>query len=261
MSRSQPSNSKAPDPASDPFFQDLEAAINNLVDAAAFSHLHDESKWVTLARHPDLGEYVCWCGDEKEHSFQTCYQRLALGCKAPPTVSPDAGLSHCPHLYNKVTFDHNCFCFQIAGTMKLFHQFFLRPRISAILSPEHNFHKGDRVEELDSVQEEALWKIVNIYNRRVEKSQQWASASAKCKALARFVTDMRREDIVSEANKESRLPWHIERVHAILRWRKRGVDDCVAELKTAMEKASRHRISPHKSLAECIFDGEISFDR
>ncbi|KAK1244093.1 hypothetical protein MKX08_002231 [Trichoderma sp. CBMAI-0020] len=161
-------------PIDDPFFQDLEAAINIMVNVAVKSRVGDNPRWLILDRHPDLGESV-----------------------SRPTVSPNARLSACPHPTYEVSFDHNCFCFQIKGTMKLFHERFLRPRLEAILSPGYTFSQGDPAKELNSVQIKALENIVTIYNRRVHKSMLWASADQKYEALARFVTDMRRQDIRS----------------------------------------------------------------
>ncbi|UKZ70776.1 uncharacterized protein TrAtP1_011745 [Trichoderma atroviride] len=245
----------------DPFFFDLEAAINIMIGLTVKSRLAGNPRWVTLDRHPDLGESVCWCGEEEEHFFGSCSDRLDPACKARPTVSPNASLSACPHPTYQVSFDHTCFCFQINGTMKLFHERFLRPRIEAILSPKYTFSQGDPVKELNNVQIKALENIVTIYNRRVHKTLLWAFADQKYEALARFVTDMQRNDIVSEADKmPTRIPWHIERVHAILGWHRRSFDDCVAELKSAMDEASRHRISSDKSVAARIVDGEVSFD-
>lgn len=261
MSLLQPSNDTTIGLIDDPFFKDLEAAIETMVGVVVKSSLNGKLEWITLDRHPDLSEFVCWCGVEEEHYFWNCGNRLDLECEAPPTVSPNAGLSPCPHSTREVSFDHICFCFKIDGTMKLFHDHFLRPRIEALLSPEHTFPQSDPAKKLNNVQMKALENIVNIYNRRVHKSLQWASTDQKCEALARFVTDMRREDIVSEADKmPTRIPWHIERVHAILGWHRRSFDDCVAELKIAMEEASRHQISPHKSVAASIVEGEVSFD-
>lgn len=245
----------------DAFFRDLEAAIEIMVGIAVKSRLNDNPEWVTLDRHPDLAQSGCWCGIEDEHYFASCSKRLDPECKAHPTVSPNARISPCPHPPYEVSFDHNCFCFHLDGTMKLFHERFLRPRIEALLSPGYTFPQGDPAKELNSMQKNALANIVNIYNRRVDKSLHWASTDQKCDALARCVTDMRRDDIVSVADKmPTRIPWHMERVHAILRWHKRSFDDCVAELKIAMEQASRDRISPHKSVAACIVEGEVSFD-
>ncbi|UKZ93482.1 uncharacterized protein TrAFT101_008397 [Trichoderma asperellum] len=143
--------------------------------------------------------------------------------------------------------------------MKIFHQFFLKPRILAILSPEHKFADGDPVQNLGQGQEDALKNIVNFYNNRVPASALWASDNAKYKVLARFLTDMRREDIVAEAEKDVNFPWHIEWVHAILGWRNRGVDECVADLKKAIDEASRHKTSIYKSLHEIIIEEDISF--
>lgn len=187
MSLSWPSSSEASDDL-DPFFEDLEAGITKLVNAAANSQLVDKSVWLMLTPNPQLGKNVCWCGEDKEHNFKTCSQRLSTKIQSPPTVSPDARLSPCPHKYDKKNFNHNCFCFQIAGTMKIFHQFFLRPRILAILSPEHKFADGDPVQNLGLGHEDALKKIVDLYNNRVPTSALWASDDAKYKVLARFLT-------------------------------------------------------------------------
>lgn len=144
--------------------------------------------------------------------------------------------------------------------MKLFNQFFLRPRILAILSPEHKFPDGDPVQKLGPVQEEALRKIVDIYSVHVPTSQQLASTDAKHKVIVRFLTDMRREDIVTEAEKEFSCPWHIERVHAVLGWRNKGIDECVADLKEAVDEASCQRLGMYRSVSEYILEGYISFD-
>lgn len=257
MSLSRSSSSAAPDTDPDPFFEDLETAIKKLIDDVVNSQLDGKSDWVTLTPNPNLGKNHCWCGEDKEHNFKTCSQRQSR--KSPPTVSADAKLSHCPHTYNKIDMIHNCFCFQIASTMKLFHQFFLRPRILAILTSQNNFSDGDPVQKLGFVQEEALRKIAKAYNKRVPISRIRATVDEKYKALARFLTDMRRGDIVSEVEKRFDNPWHIERVHAILGWHKRGVDACVADLGKAIDEASRHRISVHRSVHACIVEEDISF--
>jgi hypothetical protein len=260
MSRSQPSYSEAPDAASDPFFKDLEKAINLIVNVAARARLGDNYEWVTFARHPDLGKYICWCGIEEEHGFQTCSERPNLKLQNLPTVKPGARISRCTHTHSQLGVDHNCFCFQVDPTVKLFNQFFLSKRTGTVLSPGHTFSEGDPANELDSEEKRAIQKIVTISNGRIPKSQQLVSDGAKCKVLTRFVTDMRRDEIVSEANKECLISWNIERIHAILRWNMRTIDDCVAELKVAMERASRHRASPNKSVAELITEGDITFD-
>lgn len=247
----------------DALFKDLEKAIEIMVGVAVKSRLDDNTEWITLDRHPDWNESVFWCGIEEEHQDENCSKRIESECKAYPTVKPNATLSPCPHTTDELSesVEHNCFCFQIDDTMKLFHGHFLRPRIEAVLSPGHTFPQGDPAKELNSMQMNALEHIVNIYNGRVHKSLLWATTDQKCAALARFVTDMRREEIVSVADTMPiRIPWHIERVHAILRWHRRSVDGCIRELKIAMERASRHQMSDYKPLAALIVEGEINFD-
>lgn len=247
----------------DALFKDLEKAIDIMVGVAAKSRLGDNTQWVTLDRHPDWDESVFWCGIEETHQYEKCSKRIESECKTYPVVSPNAKLSPCPHPTDeaRASIDHNCFCFQIDDTMKLFHKHFLRPRIDSVLSPGHTFPQGDPAKELNSMQMNALKHIVNIYNGRVHKSLLWATADQKCEALARFVTDMRREEIVTVADTmPTRTPWHVERVHAMLRWHRRSVDDCIAELKIAMEQASRHQVSEYKSLAALIVEGEVNFD-
>ncbi|KAL7896695.1 hypothetical protein HDV63DRAFT_411118 [Trichoderma sp. SZMC 28014] len=247
--------------ADDPFFQDLEAAIGNMIRNAVKSRLNHIPERVTLDRHPGLAKSGCWCGIEEEHSFASCSKRLDPGCKARPTVSPNARISACPHPSYDASFDHKCFCFNLDVTVKLFLERFLRPHIEASLSAEYTFPQGDPAKELNAMQKNHLEHIVNIYNRRVHNSLQWVSADRKCDALARFVTDMRRDDIVSVADTmPTRIPWQVERVHAILRWHRRSFEACVSELKVAMEEASRQRISPYISVAQAIVEGEVDFD-
>ncbi|GFP55684.1 hypothetical protein TASIC1_0005054200 [Trichoderma asperellum] len=170
MSLSWPSSSEASDDL-DPFFEDLEAGITKLVNAAANSQLVDKSVWLMLTPNPQL------------------------------------------------------------------------------------------VQNLGQGQEDALKNIVDLYNNRVPKSALWVSDNAKYKVLARFLTDMRRKDIVAEAEKDVNFPWHIERVHTILGWRKRGVNECVADLKQAIDEASRHKTSINKSIHDIIVEEDISFNR
>ncbi|KAM0523075.1 hypothetical protein ACHAPE_001567 [Trichoderma viride] len=247
----------------DAFFKDLEKAIEIMVGVAVKSHLDDSTQWVTFDRQPGFDESIFWCGIEDMHQYEDCSKGIESECKAYPTVMPNATISPCPHATDELrdSVEHNCFCFQIDDTMELFHKHFLRPRIEAVLSSGHTFPQGDPAKELSSTQMDALKYIVNIYNQRVHKSLLWTTINQKCNGLARFVTDMRRENIVSVADTmPTRVPWHTERVHAMLGWHGRSVDDCIAELKSAMKQASLHQISEDESLAELIFEGAVDFD-
>lgn len=85
MSLSWPSSNEASD-GLDPFFEDLKAGITKLVNAAANSQLAEKSVWVTLTPKPQLGKNVCWCGEDKEHNFKTCSQRLSVLMQGFPRV-------------------------------------------------------------------------------------------------------------------------------------------------------------------------------
>lgn len=247
----------------DAFFNDLEKAIEIMVGVAVKSRLDDIPQCVALDPHPDFSETISWCDIEVGHQYEDCSKGIESEYKAYPTVKPKATISPCPHATDelKKSVEHNCFCFQIDGTMELFHKHFLRPRIEAVLSHEHTFPQDDPAKELSSTQMDALKYIVNVYNERVHKSLLWTTIGQKCRGLARFVTDMRRKEIVSVADTmPTRVPWHAERVHAMLGWYGRSVDDCIAELKSAMKQASLHQISEDKSLAELIFEGAVDFD-
>lgn len=103
MSLSRLSNGEASYAAYDLFFKDLETGIAKLINDAVDSQLAGKPKWVTLTPNPGLGKNICWCGEDEEHGFQTCSQRQSMKLQSPPTVSPYAKLSHCPHHMTRKT--------------------------------------------------------------------------------------------------------------------------------------------------------------
>ncbi|KAL7791422.1 hypothetical protein V8C37DRAFT_382334 [Trichoderma ceciliae] len=221
-----------------PFYQDLKAALILLITSSISSRNH----FAHLTPSVTLGRTGCWCNYPFypfPHDYTSC-PHTTTGPR-PSIVGPEAELRSCWHNREerRTSRAHKLFCFDLVATADRFMDWFMQPRAFLV----------GHMDIQDERQRGAILRSLQEYETRCPVNGSRGPAPEKFDVLCRLLVDLRREGITYEARMASNS-WDAERVLAVLGWMRKGFDECLEELATAMGVVAERRLREERRFRE-----------